>query len=1218
MKKRIFSFLMALVMIIGLLPMSTWAAETDDVSVISDDEGTTEDVYTYWIDYTIQMEKQEDGTYTGTCNLEGDGSLKHIFVYQKNESTGQFTGSSFMSAGYIHGPTTVFVTYSVTGGILSVTNTLDSGKVTDVTLHYYGESEGFTPSHYYFWDLNQDSGSMTWPGDDSLTEDAEHPGWYTVTLTNLDAPQGIGIIFSNGNGGEGNQTQNILLLANDEYWYDGSLRTEAPSTWVEEETAHSHTWSSAWAADDTHHWHECTAEGCDVTDNANKDGYGEHSYNDGQCECGATAAVVHSHADMTFTQWTATDRLPTEAGNYCLTADVTLSAAWVPVGTTSICLNGHSITQAGGGACITVNSGVTLDIHDCRDSGKITHAKHGEWVESGNGVSINGGSVTLHNGSICGNSVNGNGGGVSINSGSFTMNGGTISDNASDDPGAGGGVYVASGTTFIMHDGIISGNQSDANAGGVYNAGTFTMTGGSITGNTTQLGGGVANVGTFEMTGGSITGNTATLTAGGVNQFGTMTVSGKAVIKDNLVKAKGAETGTPSNMNTMYYEGYENLYASYLTVGELTEGASIGVTRLSVDPTTEEFASAGGTISNAAASDYIGYFFADDTTYKVTTNDAGYLVLTKAKAEQAALTITGQPTGTIYYGDTFTLSTSGGSGSGAVTWAVTEGGSFATVDSTGNVKITGVGQVTVTATKAGDGNYKEAVASYTFTSQKATPDVGTVTKTSPATIYPNTNTIELARTDTTVPGTLALDAGQTLTLGEKAYSWTFTPTDSANYNEVKGTISLEVTKDTLTGISASGNLSKTAYVYGEPFDPAGLTVTATYASTLTADVTDKVTFSALKAGDTTVLLSYTEGSVTQTCTVDITVAKAALSITADSYTVTLGDPLPTLTYQVTGLVNSDTYTNPTLSTTASDTSAAGTFDITVSGGTLSNAGCYNVTYQKGALTVTAHRWSDKWSNDETHHWHECLDTSCPITDNSKKDGYGAHSSGGSTCSICGYILEIEDVDVRIEQTAITQVPAGLQTTAFNTVAKIEAELSRVLTTDTGYAAENVATFDVMLQYSTDGGSTWITATEANFPSEGITVTLPYPTGTGRNTHDFQVTHMFTVTSAKLGITAGETEQPAVTKTDSGIRVTLKGLSPVGISWKSIETDDDREPHKHWNKHWDRDGEKDREYDSDSPKTGDITNSGLWLGLAALGLLGLTVTLAAKKRYQKRK
>ena len=42
---------------------------------------------------------------------------------------------------------------------------------------------------------------------------------------------------------------------------------------------HTHSWATAWSKDETHHWHECTGEGtCDVTENSNKGGYAEHTY----------------------------------------------------------------------------------------------------------------------------------------------------------------------------------------------------------------------------------------------------------------------------------------------------------------------------------------------------------------------------------------------------------------------------------------------------------------------------------------------------------------------------------------------------------------------------------------------------------------------------------------------------------------------------------------------------------------------------------------------------------------------------------------------------------------------------------------------------------------------------------------------------------------------------------------------------------------------------
>ena len=43
-------------------------------------------------------------------------------------------------------------------------------------------------------------------------------------------------------------------------------------------TAHTHNWATELSKNETHHWHECTAEGCGVTDNAEKQGYGAHTY----------------------------------------------------------------------------------------------------------------------------------------------------------------------------------------------------------------------------------------------------------------------------------------------------------------------------------------------------------------------------------------------------------------------------------------------------------------------------------------------------------------------------------------------------------------------------------------------------------------------------------------------------------------------------------------------------------------------------------------------------------------------------------------------------------------------------------------------------------------------------------------------------------------------------------------------------------------------------
>lgn len=68
----------------------------------------------------------------------------------------------------------------------------------------------------------------------------------------------------------------------------------------EQTTKHKHKWSTAWAGSDTHHWHECTAKGCNVTDNTLKNGYGAHSGGQATCSSGAictTCGIAYGQKD---------------------------------------------------------------------------------------------------------------------------------------------------------------------------------------------------------------------------------------------------------------------------------------------------------------------------------------------------------------------------------------------------------------------------------------------------------------------------------------------------------------------------------------------------------------------------------------------------------------------------------------------------------------------------------------------------------------------------------------------------------------------------------------------------------------------------------------------------------------------------------------------------------------------------------------------------------
>lgn len=78
-------------------------------------------------------------------------------------------------------------------------------------------------------------------------------------------------------------------------------------------TSHVHQWATEWTSDGSHHWHECTAEGCTLTAgtaNSEKGGYAEHNWTAANCTtaktcsiCGKTegSALGHDWADATCT-----------------------------------------------------------------------------------------------------------------------------------------------------------------------------------------------------------------------------------------------------------------------------------------------------------------------------------------------------------------------------------------------------------------------------------------------------------------------------------------------------------------------------------------------------------------------------------------------------------------------------------------------------------------------------------------------------------------------------------------------------------------------------------------------------------------------------------------------------------------------------------------------------------------------------------------------------
>ena len=278
------------------------------------------------------------------------------------------------------------------------------------------------------------------------------------------------------------------------------------------------------------------------------------------------------------------------------------------------CKGTGKITHASGGTgCGVYISGGTFNMYGGSITGNTATDGRGRgggvYVTSGGGAfKMFGGSITgnkatdgggvykigsnstftMTGGSITGNTADDSGGGVYVNGGSFTMSGGSITGNKAD--GTGGGVCVNYDGTFNMsNNSCITGNTA-YHGGGVYVArtpdsnnykpGNFAMSSGTIGGTTTndanqaQYGGGVYVAGAFTLTGGSITGNKTKGNGGGVyvNADSTFTVSGAPKITNNTQK-------TTTSSNVYLTEGPAGKPGAVITIaGKLEDDAKIGVT----------------------------------------------------------------------------------------------------------------------------------------------------------------------------------------------------------------------------------------------------------------------------------------------------------------------------------------------------------------------------------------------------------------------------------------------------------------------------------------------------------------------------------------------------------------------------------------------------------------------------------------------------------------
>ena len=228
-------------------------------------------------------------------------------------------------------------------------------------------------------------------------------------------------------------------------------------------------------------------------------------------------------------------------------AVLTINNTTTPIVIENLKITGGKSAQGGGicnnGGTLTLESGTLITRNESNDS---------QNYQGGAGLFTNGGTVTINNGAvISGNTANSRGGGLALMRGAIvTLNGGEIKDNKATTYGGGVMFCEKDGvrSTFIMESGTISGNEVTATSGtngfggcAYITTGEFILRGGDIINNTAgNTGGAIHNDDTFTMEGGTLSGNKATNGNGGaINNYKTINITGGTISGNSVTSTSG-------------------------------------------------------------------------------------------------------------------------------------------------------------------------------------------------------------------------------------------------------------------------------------------------------------------------------------------------------------------------------------------------------------------------------------------------------------------------------------------------------------------------------------------------------------------------------------------------------------------------------------------------------------------------------------------------------
>ena len=718
-----------------------------------------------------------------------------------------------------------------------------------------------------------------------------------------------------------------------------------------------------------------------------------------------------------------------------LTGDISISnSLTVNRPDVTLDLNGYTLT-CGDTECddiFSVNEHGNLTVKDSGTGGKI------DGQNNNCGFSINGGILTLKSGTIINCMTDGDGGAVDISDGGkFEMSGGAITNcKASDDSGA---VDIGDGCTFIMNSGTISGCREDDDAGAIFikgnasflmNGGTiencsagnyggavkirntsrFTMNGGTISSCTAQQGGGVYVDGssTFTMNDGSIASCTA---VNGGNSVFVVKPSASFTMTGGTVDGSIALPYKVGN-NTVYMDGLGTAaYPYQISTADQLKLFRDKVNNVTKEADTQICAELTEDIDlNGEAWTPIGNYTEGNQIYYEGTFDGGghtvsglnvtgkfrYVSLFGAVKGGTIknLTVAGNVSHNYY--STGLDCHVGGIVGGALDAATIE-------NCSNNCSVTGSSSDYVGGIAGSNINNARIIDCY---------NVGTITGTIKGTggvTGLNMGTISNCYNVGTVKGNYAVGeiVGNNSGTVENCYYLAGTNLNAVGRNNSNGNITKTESKTAANFANDTVLALLKADRDNSPWDSCQYVAAAKITLPVFKGQGDAHDHQSndWKSNETEHWQVCTCGAVfhkaehsggTATCT-----EKAKCAVCGAEYGDALGHDFTT-----SWTHDDNEHWKQCSRCDAKDDVSPHTWDsgTITTAPTCTKAGKKTYSCTKCDATkiepipATGHSWKSDWTSDATHHWYECDNKNCDVTDNAGKKGYAEHSGGKATCT----------------------------------------------------------------------------------------------------------------------------------------------------------------------------------------------------------------------------